>query len=160
MRIDITGCSVSPPNMYLAHIASTAFPQTLSGCRSMTPSPRRSQLSIKVCLHVVAIGYALAPLRDCGVLYRSAIAAFTPDGAAIGWLQRISSRFQDGRASWPGRRGNSSRSSEGRVLGPRIGRLQRTVALWFSAGLRGRQCFPGARRVPDAFWTVRRPDAC
>ena len=41
--------------------------------------------------------------------------------AVVGWLQRISSRSEEGRASSPGRRGESSRSSEGRVLGPRIG---------------------------------------
>ena len=46
-----------------------------------------------------------------GRMHRSAIAAVTPVGAALGWLQ-----------------GNSSRSSEGRVLGPRSGWLQRMVA--------------------------------
>ena len=56
-------------------------------------------------------------------------------GAAIGWLQRNSRSLKEGRVSWPRQRGNSSRSSEGRVLSPRIG--------W----------------VPDAFWTVRRPGA-
>ena len=57
---------------------------------------------------------------------------------------------------------NSSRSSEGRVLGPRIGWLQRTVAQWLSADSGAASAFQGmlgARRVPDAFWTVRRPDA-
>ena len=49
-------------------------------------------------------------------------------GAAIGWLQGISSRSEEGRASWSARRENSSRSSEGRVLGSRIGSPQRTVA--------------------------------
>ena len=42
-------------------------------------------------------------------------------GAVIGWLQRNSSRSEEGGVSWPGRRVSSSRSSEGRVLGPRIG---------------------------------------
>ena len=54
-------------------------------------------------------------------------------GAAIGWLQRNSSRSEEGRASWPWRRVNSSRSSEGRVLGPRVGWLQRAVAQWLFA---------------------------
>ena len=44
--------------------------------------------------------------------------------------------------SWQGRRGNSSRSSEGRVLGPRIGSLQRTVVQWLSADSGAASAFP------------------
>ena len=53
--------------------------------------------------------------------------------AATGWLQRNSSRFE-----------------EGRVLGPRIGWLQRTVAKWLSADSGTASAFQrmlGARRV-------------
>ena len=46
-------------------------------------------------------------------------------GAAIGWLQR-----------------SSSCSSEGRVLGPRSGWLQRAAAQWLSADSGARWCFP------------------
>ena len=51
-------------------------------------------------------------------------------GAAIGWMQ---SRSEEGRVSWPGRRGNWSCSSEGRVLCPRK---------WMAAALRWRSGFP------------------
>ena len=81
-------------------------------------------------------------------------------GAAIGWLQRNSRRSEEGRVSWPGRRRNSSRSSEGRILGSRIG--QRTVVQWLSADSGAASAFQrmlGAQRVPDAFCSVRRPDA-
>ena len=56
----------------------------------------------------------------------------------------------EGRASWPKRRRNSSRS--GRVLGPRIGKLQRTAAQWLSAIARPpvlSRYSLGARRVPE-----------
>ena len=36
----------------------------------------------KVCLQIIAIGYAMAPFRNCEGLYRSAIAAVTPDGGS------------------------------------------------------------------------------
>ena len=73
---------------------------------------------------------AIAPSSGRGI-YRSAIAE-RQMGAAIGWLQRNSSHSKEGLVSWPGRRGNSSRSEEGRFLGPRSGWLQRTVAQWLS----------------------------
>ena len=74
-------------------------------------------------------------------------------GAAIGWLQRNSSRSEEGRVSWPGRSGNSSRSSEGRVLGPRIGWLQRTVAKCLSADREAAS--PFQRMLGDATDTVQ-----
>ena len=65
--------------------------------------------------------------------------------ASIGWLE-----------------GNLSRSSEGRVSWPRNGLMQRTVAQWISADCVAASAFQrmlGARRVPDALRSVRRPDA-
>ena len=92
----------------------------------------------------------LAPFRDQG---------HTPFRDCCGY-----SRWsEEGRVSWPGRRRNSSRSSEGRVLGSRIGWLQPTVTQWLSADGGTASAFQrmmGARQVPDALWTLRRPDAC
>ena len=98
------------------------------------------------------------PSKKCNVLlcgggpHRSAIEAVTPDGGS-NWIgSSILARAEE----------NSSRSSEGRVLGPRIGWLQRTVRQRLSAdsGTTGAfQRMLGARQVPDAFWTVRLADA-
>ena len=70
--------------------------------------------------------------------------------AAIGWLQRNSSRSKEGRVSWPGRRRKSSRSSEGGALGPRSGWLQRYGFAVAFRGWRGRLSFPA-----DAGCTTR-----
>ena len=59
--------------------------------------------------------------------------------AAIGWLQRTSSRSED-----------------------MVWKLQRAVAQWLSADGGAASAFHrmlGLRLVPDAFWSVRRPDA-
>ena len=78
------------------------------------------------------------PCRDCKGVHRSAIAAVTPDGGSIGWLQRNPSRLQErssirtahwkawsegvlgiaggeGRVSWPRLKGIWRRSEEGRA---------------------------------------------
>ena len=120
----------------------------------------------------------LYALPHCGGLHRSASAAVTPDGGSS-WMaaeelepltQKLLRSEQhagrrgrktwyegvlgiaggEGRASWPKRRGNSSRS--GRFLGPRIGMLQRTAAQWLSAIARPpvlSRCSLGARLVPE-----------
>ena len=74
-------------------------------------------------------------------------------GAAVGWLQRNSSRSEEGRVSWPRRRGNSTA----------LRRVGFSALKWIAAAYGGAagafQRMLGARRVPDVFWTVRRPDA-
>ena len=75
-------------------------------------------------MSLAALCCRLSPLRAMSLRSSAIARAYTVPrlrrllqlGAAIGWLQR-----------------NSSRSEEGRVVGPRIGWLQRTVAQWLSA---------------------------
>ena len=85
-------------------------------------------------------------------------------GAAIGWLQRSSSPSEEGRASWPGLRGELEP-----LFGRSGSRPKNSIAAAYGGAVAFRGvawplvlsgCFLGARRVPDAFWTVRRPDAC
>ena len=96
------GCSVSPPNMSLAHLASTASPLISLKLLPKTPSHLRSQdFRSKVCLQVVAFGYTLAPSRVAGAVAVSRLRRYHQMEAANGWLQRNSGRSEEGLVSQP-----------------------------------------------------------
>ena len=58
-------------------------------------------------------------------------------GAAVGWLQRISGRPEEGRVSQPGLKGNLSWSEEG---------VEYPSQKWVAAALRRRSGFPWIAR--------------
>ena len=75
---------------------------TKNGLQSMTNTSQtslqhsmRSKLGRSLLPFIATPGDDHTPFRDCKGIYRSAIAAVTPDGAAIGWLQRNSSSSEE-----------------------------------------------------------------
>ena len=78
------GCSVSPPNMYLAQKASGLSHGRSQAVVEDAGASSKPNFQSTICLQVIAIGYALAPFDDCGGLHRSAIAAATPYGGCRG----------------------------------------------------------------------------
>ena len=124
--VHLVSSEATPVPLFLSNFASEGdenlenepdFFATLHGQRmSLSPfggcSSRTRLCAFQICFTPfrVAEDYTVLRLRR-----------LLQTGAAIGWLQGISSRSEEGRASCPGRKGNSSRSSEGRVVGPRNG---------------------------------------
>ena len=105
-------------------------------------------------------------LPRCGGLYRSAIAAVTPEGDS-NWMAAEDLEPLGGRSSILARAEQETRAALRRV-GLSAQELDGCGVRWRSGFPRNRGVGPasafqrmlGARRVPDAFWTVRRPDAC
>ena len=148
----MTGCSGSPPNMNLAHLASTAFPLTLSNCRRS----RRRIVGAKTFDQSIPPGSSHR--LHLGALPR--LWGLHQMEAAIGWLQRSSSRSEEGRVSWLRLKRNSSRSSDNRVHSQEVE----------SCSVRRHSGFPWTTGPPvlssgcwvrrfQLFWSVRRPDA-
>ena len=114
----MTGCSVSPTNMRLAHLASTNFPfdppeavaedavassearlsdkRMPPGCSRQAAIWRLSALCWRQVSSRVCGG---APFRDVGAVTVPRVRRYHQMGAAVGWLQRHSGRSAEGQVS-------------------------------------------------------------
>ena len=105
---------------------------------------QRSELVCSLWPFIAYLAMCLPNLFDalprCGGLHRSAVATVTQDGGSNRMVAEELEPLR-GRVSWPGRRGNSSRSSEGRVSQPEVD----------SCSVRRRSGFPRVCGAASAF---------